>query len=515
MGSTQRFGLSTVGGPYGGSLTEDGYKFTGHDRVTLDRILEAFENHAHEGGQRLDNPTAAPALALDTVGGTLLSGVTYHYRVAYIDQFGLETAASAEASVVMPTSVDAPTSPLLTAQVGGTLTQGVYYYALTAEAGSEQTQLGPAAVITLLPDRGTVVVELPALPAGADSFAIWRQGPDESGYTKVATGIVAATWTDDGTVPADPCACDPENLPPTQNRTNAANTVAITIPDSVLAQQADSPIRRWRVYRSTVSGGYGPSSLVAEVTDSADAGHVDLQYIDRGGALLAGAPLEVSQALSPSLRVTALAGGSGGGHFFLNDSSGQTWRVLADLTGQLETRILDTPMSIAPEAVNLRDTAGTVWRLTVTTVGQLETTDNGATASHDEYLYEVGGGPHIPTPDATDTYQLGVDTSGALTTTGGQTPASTLVVGDGVRKITVAAAPPSDGREGDFWVKPGAGEAAGANPHATTLADLAGHVTDQDIEITSATRGVILRAPGGGRFRITVGDDGALTTAAL
>jgi hypothetical protein len=40
-------------------------------------------------------------------------------------------------------------------------------------------------------------------------------------------------------------------------------------------------------------------------------------------------------------------------------------------------------------------------------------------------------------------------------------------------------------------------------------------VANGDVELTDSTKGVILKSPLGTRFRITVGDDGALTTTAL
>lgn len=39
--------------------------------------------------------------------------------------------------------------------------------------------------------------------------------------------------------------------------------------------------------------------------------------------------------------------------------------------------------------------------------------------------------------------------------------------------------------------------------------------TAADVEITDATKGVILKSPNGTRFRITAGDDGALTTTEI
>ncbi|RLJ80523.1 hypothetical protein [Pedobacter alluvionis] len=40
-------------------------------------------------------------------------------------------------------------------------------------------------------------------------------------------------------------------------------------------------------------------------------------------------------------------------------------------------------------------------------------------------------------------------------------------------------------------------------------------ITAEGIEITDATRGIVLKSPNGNRWRITVSDSGVLTTAAL
>jgi hypothetical protein len=42
-----------------------------------------------------------------------------------------------------------------------------------------------------------------------------------------------------------------------------------------------------------------------------------------------------------------------------------------------------------------------------------------------------------------------------------------------------------------------------------------GGVTANDIEISDSTKGLILKSPNGSRWRINVGNDGALTTTAL
>lgn len=423
MGLTTRFGLSKLGGPYGGSLTADGFKFTGRDREVLDRILEALEGHQHSGGTRLADPTEGADVTLDTTGGTLSSGTTYYYRVGFVDQFGLETAASDEVAVATPAPVSAPSAPIISGtSAGGSLAPGVYYYALTqvTDAGQE-TQLGPAAVVNVLADRGTVVLDLGLGFSGGD-YSIWRQGPNEAGYTRIAEDVNTTvgdplSYSDDGSVAADPCACDPENLPPSSNQTNASNSVAIVPPDVSLIQVSDSPIKKWRVYRSVVSGSYSSSSLVAEVSDiDEDTGFLVVQYTDRGTPLLPGQPLETSQTLLPSLPVASPAT-SQGGRIFLNDSSGDTWRLVGTADGELETRVLEDAITSAPEGLSLTDSSDQTWRVTVGTDGVLTTTIT-ATPPSDETLYPASAGPHLPSPDPTGSWKLAVDTEGALITYG-------------------------------------------------------------------------------------------------
>jgi hypothetical protein len=49
----------------------------------------------------------------------------------------------------------------------------------------------------------------------------------------------------------------------------------------------------------------------------------------------------------------------------------------------------------------------------------------------------------------------------------------------------------------------------------TALNAKADKLSATDYEVTDATKGVVLKAPGGARYRLTVGDDGALTTTSI
>lgn len=412
MGTTPRFGLARVGGDAGGSLTDDGFKFSNEDRATLDGILAALEAHDHSGGSRVADPVIAPTLQLDVVNGTLPGGRTFYYSVSYVDRYGLETAVGDEAAIATPAQVPPPVAPALTALAGGTLDPGLYSYVLTYEAGDYETQIGDRAVIQLLADRGTVQLDLPSIPVEADAIAVWRWGPADSGFTKIGT-TVASTIADDGTVPSDPCACDPENLPPTENLTSSTNSVLISLPNAAFVHDELNGIARWRVYRALTPGGYGAKSLIAEVAGLDGDGLLVTDFVDLGAPGISGRPKSLSQTLIPS---TALTSGAGGGQFFLVDALDVTWRLYCDADGQLATEAQPQAMT-ADEGLTVTDILGLPWRVTVGTDGVL-TTEQTSGSLPGEQVHAYGDGPHLPTPDGTVTFQLEVTTDGELETKG-------------------------------------------------------------------------------------------------
>jgi hypothetical protein len=298
---TQRFGLTHFGGPIDGSILDDGQKFTGADRRALDRILAALEQHDHQGGERLEDPTAPPAVSLQAEGGSLPAGTTFYYRVGYVDRFGLETAASEEVAVATPSAVGLPNPPMLNAVQGGQLASGLWWYALTAVQGVNETPLGSPALITVR-DWRTVRVSVSAFPVGATELKVWRQGPFDSGFTHIGhLANAGSVFEDDGSIESDPCPCDPLNQPPEINSTSATSQATVTLP---AADAGSDLLARWRVYRSTQSGMFPDASLIAEV-DAAIT-----EFVDHGDGALWGRPRHVSQTLQPS---HAIQGGGGGG----------------------------------------------------------------------------------------------------------------------------------------------------------------------------------------------------------
>lgn len=311
MSLTQRFAFTKVGGSAGGSITDDGSKFTLADRDTLDRILAAAETHDHRGGEKLGDPVDNLTLALSATGGSLPANKTCYYKVSFIDQFGLETAASNEFAVLTPQPLGIPGQPHLATAEGGFLVTGVFYYAISAVLGTDETQLGPSTLIAVPADRGTVTVTLPMAPEGADGLAIWRQAPLDSGFTKIATvALDVPTFDDDGSIPSDICPCDPTHLPSSSNATFSTNSVTISLGDVDAARVnvPDSPIKKWRIYRSFQSGVYGGKSLVHETVETdVDTGFLVTSWVDDGSDLLEGAPSFYSQALMPSQPVQTQA----------------------------------------------------------------------------------------------------------------------------------------------------------------------------------------------------------------
>lgn len=447
---TPRFGLNYFGGGIPGSLSEQGGKFTNIDRLLIDRVLSALEFHDHGGGERLDDPTGTPSVDLQVGGGTLAGGVTYYYKVSYIDQFGLETAASDEVSVVMPSKVSIPTNPGLNAISGGTLDEGPHLYGVTAHDASGETPLSQVSSVTVS-DWKTVEVT-PTMPTGATEISIWRQGPFDAGFTRLTTQSDTSMFVDDGSIQPDPLACDPDKAPPSSNTTGSSGAVTVTAPTGDLVQPTLA--RRWRIYRTTTSGAYDAESLLAEVTatEAEDATQLVQEFLDDGTVTLAtGMPLQSSTTLQPSEAISG-GGGASGATVLLRSVGGVVWRLTATRGGSIETRLMPVPTGaeefFADEGIGLHDDTGALWRVTVTDAGQVVTTS--VTDIPGEVDYEFGRGPELATVDGAVSWGLGIQDDGTLTTYGQDD--STVVEGVGVRRFIVSETEPTSPDEGDVWL---------------------------------------------------------------
>lgn len=385
------------------------------DNTVVDAVLAALEVHDHTGGSRLGDPVGTASATLITTRGALPGSSTYVYRYALIDQYGFETAASPEITQSTPAILTPPGLPAVTSADGGLLPQGIYYVYLTTVAGSEETGLSQPAMASLITGEGTLVVTAPTYkPESATGWRVWRQGPGESAPTKV--GLMALTdleFRDTGAVPADACACDPDNQPPAFNRTNSTNSITISLSadDAALVTQTHSPVLRWRLYRATSSGGFSSSSLLHQVVELDSNGKLLTSWTDDGSETqVAGRPTDISRTLKPSVAIKR-TGAAGAGALQVHGSTGM-WALTADLAGALVTEpsgFLPVPQAYlyltAPDA--------STWKIDVDPDGSLITSAATPTGSDEIYL---SGGPVLATIDATLGYQLGVDATGVLST---------------------------------------------------------------------------------------------------
>ena len=311
MALTDRFGFSRFGPGVGGSLNDDGGKFSDSDRVMLDRILAAFESHTHSdaaGGVRMPSPDAALSAVYFSTGGTLRGGKTYYYSYTVLDRYGLESAPAPVAEVVAPAPLMTPEAPQVYADGGGSLPPGVYLYGITAFGlDNKETTLSAPVPVTLLQGDGGARVALPQTTAvwGPIRYQVWRQSPVSNGWTRVGIALSNTEFIDDGSVPDDNRVCDPAHQPPQVNLTAASGSVKLTVPESVrsfLLNSSQWESRGWRLYRSEVAGTWSGQSLVAEVVATVNdaGGERVFEVTDTGSELMFGMPPLVSRCLAAS-----------------------------------------------------------------------------------------------------------------------------------------------------------------------------------------------------------------------
>lgn len=296
-GQTPRFALNFFGGDTPGSLDDDADKFTGEDRLTIDRILAAFENHNHRVAASLDVPDADPDVQLGTAG-TLAAGTTYYYVVSFLNAQGLETPSGPEVSVDTPDLLEASDAPQGTSSTvtANTLTAGQYYYALTGLRAGEESPLGDPTTVTVLEGENTVSLVLPAL-GDADNYQVWRMKDTDPQWTRIVT-TNTGTATDDGSIPPALYG-DPANTAPTDNTGVDKYSVTITLTGDDLTSLPTTS--GWRIYRTDTSGLYSSASLVHEVIERTDdtnpSSPLLSSWIDTGDAQLTGSPKLFSNEL--------------------------------------------------------------------------------------------------------------------------------------------------------------------------------------------------------------------------
>jgi len=264
-GRTPRFQFNYFGSGVPGTPNDDGQKFFGLDRALMDRLLAQVETHDHKYRPPTTLFADPMAAQLNASGGMIQGGYTYYYRYSVVDEHGNESIAGPEVAVATPGLLSIPGLPsaFYDESTPGTLRPGIYYYALTALRGTEETPIGQAALVQVQPGEGSITLDLPQY-GEADALRVWRMSSTEPGYTRV--GLVSAPQTqfvDTGAVPADPCACDPGNAPPAANTGTGSYSISLDLPSSVDLSRA----RAWRLYRTMFPGAYPTASLVHEVVE--------------------------------------------------------------------------------------------------------------------------------------------------------------------------------------------------------------------------------------------------------
>lgn len=301
MALTPNYGLNFFGGDIPGAITDDGSKFSGADRLALDRMLKALATSTkHLRPTSAELEVGLPVATLGTDGG-LPGGVTYAYAVSLVDSDGLETAAGPEVTIETPAILEAP-GQLGIAEDVGALPAGLYFYAVTGLRDTEESIQGPPTSLTL-PLPAGVELTLPAPPAGTDDYQIWRMASNDVGWTRVAQveAVEDAVYVDDGTVPANVCADDPAQAPPATNAGVSiySVTVALSVDDAALVVAGD--VAAWRLYRTETPSAYPANALVHHVIDLDDPGETGdpelplvTEWLDEGDDLLSGAPVIAS-----------------------------------------------------------------------------------------------------------------------------------------------------------------------------------------------------------------------------
>lgn len=287
--NTQHFNLTRIGA--GESLSKNGWAFSDLDPVKLDDLLYALLLHKHTGEPALGDPTDPPTFTAVSTGGHLAAATTYYYRVSFVDQWGLETAASPEGSITTPNPIPAPSAPAATVEAtSGTVQPGVYSYIITVlDAFGGETV--PSSANNVQVDGGStnrIRLDLPALPTGGSQFNIYRSRPGQTQFYFLTSSSGTSVY-DQGE------AEDQTVLAPTQNTTNSANAVEVTVPLGFIPLGCTG----WRIYRATDSGAYDGNNLVHEVVE----GYTDTSttprtmWVDTGDSQLAGVPQESSSTI--------------------------------------------------------------------------------------------------------------------------------------------------------------------------------------------------------------------------
>jgi hypothetical protein len=290
---TAHFGLTRIGD--GEADSKNGNSFKDLDRIKLDDLIYAALSHRHDGSPALGDPTDGPGLTVVGSGGALPAATTVYYRTSFVDQWGLETAASPEVSITTPDPLAAPDAPGGTVSLtGGNISPGVYAYLITFldAFGGETTPSASNNIQVTTASTNKITLSLPDLPTGAVGINVYRSRPGQSAFYLLAQNITADTYVDTG------ISEDQTIQAPVTNTASSTNTIQVEIPGGIIPLGCAS----WKIYRTLSSGDYDGISLVHQVVE----GDTDYSptprtvWNDTGDVLLQGFPQNQSSAVPPS-----------------------------------------------------------------------------------------------------------------------------------------------------------------------------------------------------------------------
>src|SRR5690606_19246393 len=160
---TSRFGFNKFGGSTGGTIADDGGKYTLFDRDLLDQLLSQVEQHTHRVPSLPEAPEGDLSLAVVPDSGDL-DPDTYYYTFTVVDADGMESLPAAEVEVSTPLPLEPPdeVGAWVDYEAEGTLPGGTYYYALTALRDTEESALGELTQVAIEPPAGVIVLDLPS-----------------------------------------------------------------------------------------------------------------------------------------------------------------------------------------------------------------------------------------------------------------------------------------------------------------------------------------------------------------
>lgn len=272
-------------------------QFSVGDRILMDTLFHHLLTAVRFDGSAVGSPAAPDpgevGRALYSSEGYLPAGRTVWYRWTRVSAAGVESLPSTPVSVAIPPGLDTPAAPSVSfLETGGACYPGAWVYAVTAFKGAFafDTPGSPAVVAHLEVANGDeqqVIITLPALPAGADGFNIYRQRPNSTVMQYLDT-VVA----DDAADPYFDTGGDspiPDTILTNRDSSGIGSKVRLT---PVAPIPTGETMRFYRQFGSAT--GLWSQTFIGELTATDPDGYLE----DLGGPSTTGAPPTRSYAFN-------------------------------------------------------------------------------------------------------------------------------------------------------------------------------------------------------------------------